>query len=71
MAGADPVAVQRLMRHKNLRMTVDTYGHLAPGYLRGQVDRLSFFGELRATGYFRGPHRPHWGVAINRATGGA
>jgi len=34
MAGADAVAVQKLMRHRDLRMTIGTYGHLTPGYMR-------------------------------------
>jgi excisionase family DNA binding protein len=42
MAGADAVAVQKLLRHGDLRTTVGTYGHLAAGYLRSEVDRLSF-----------------------------
>jgi integrase len=42
MAGADAVAVQKLMRHRDLRMTIGTYGHLSPGYMRGEVDRLRF-----------------------------
>ncbi len=42
MAGADAVAVQKLMRHGDLRTTIGTYGHLAPGYLRSEVDRLRF-----------------------------
>lgn len=31
-AGADTVAVQKLMRHRDLRMTIGTYGHLSPVY---------------------------------------
>ncbi len=42
MAGADAVAVQKLMRHRDLRMTIGTYGHLSPGYMRSEVDRLRF-----------------------------
>jgi hypothetical protein len=42
MAGANPAAVQRIMRHSEPRITTEVYGHLAPGYLRPEVDRLSF-----------------------------
>jgi integrase len=48
MAGADAVAVQKLMRHRDLRMTIGTYGHLTPGYMRAEVDRLRFLPD--ATG---------------------
>jgi integrase len=42
MAGANPAAVQRIMRHSDPRITTEVYGHLAPGYLRAEVDRLVF-----------------------------
>jgi integrase len=42
MAGADLPAVQRIMRHTDPRITTEFYGHLAPGYLRNAIDRLSF-----------------------------
>jgi len=42
MAGANPAAVQRIMRHSGPKLTTEVYGHLAPGYLRAEVDRLSF-----------------------------
>jgi len=42
MAGANPAAVQRIMRHSDPKLTTEVYGHLAPGYLRAEVDRLSF-----------------------------
>jgi len=41
-AGANPAAVQRILRHSNPRITTEVYGHLAPGYLRAEVDRLGF-----------------------------
>jgi excisionase family DNA binding protein len=41
MAGANPAAVRRIMRHSDPKMT-DIYTHLAPDYLRAEVDRLSF-----------------------------
>ena len=42
MFGANPAAVQRILRHSDIRVTMDVYGHLAPGYLRDEVNRLSF-----------------------------
>jgi len=42
MAGADLPAVQRIIRHTDPRITTEFYGHLAPGYLRGAIDRLAF-----------------------------
>ena len=42
MAGANTAAVQRILRHSDPRITVDVYGHLAPGYLRAEIDRLQF-----------------------------
>ena len=42
MAGANPAAVQRLMRHSDPKLTTEVYGHLAPEYLRAEVDRLKF-----------------------------
>jgi len=42
MAGASLVAVQRILRHTDPKITAEIYGHLAPGYLRSEIDRLSF-----------------------------
>ena len=42
MAGANPAAVQRIMRHSDPRITTEVYGHLAPGYLRTEINRLAF-----------------------------
>ncbi len=42
MSGANPAAVQRILRHSDPKLTMDVYGHLAPGYLRTEIDRLSF-----------------------------
>ena len=42
MAGANPAAVQRILRHQDPRITTEIYGHLAPDYLRAEVDRLRF-----------------------------
>jgi len=42
MSGANPAAVQRIMRHADPKLTMDVYSHLAPDYLRAEVDRLAF-----------------------------
>jgi len=42
MYGASPVAVQRILRHSDIRTTTEIYGHLAPEYLQNEIDRLSF-----------------------------
>jgi len=42
MSGANPAAVQRIMRHSDPKLTSEVYGHLAPEYLRAEVDRLAF-----------------------------
>ncbi len=44
MADANPAAVQRILRHSDPRITTETYGHLQPGYLRTEIDRLRFVG---------------------------
>jgi len=41
-AGAPAHAVRDILRHDDIRMTVDVHGHLSPEYMRAQVDRLSF-----------------------------
>jgi len=42
MSGANPAAVQRILRHRDPRITTEVYGHLVPGYLQAEVDRLQF-----------------------------
>jgi excisionase family DNA binding protein len=42
MAGANPAAVQRILRHSDPRLTTEVYGRLVPDYLRSEIDRLSF-----------------------------
>ncbi len=34
--------MQRIMRHADPKLTMDVYSHLAPEYLRAEVDRLAF-----------------------------
>jgi hypothetical protein len=35
MAGANPAAVQRILRHSDPKITTEVYAHLSPGFLRG------------------------------------
>jgi integrase len=42
MSGANPAAVQRILRHSDPKITTEIYGHLLPGYLRSEIDRLRF-----------------------------
>ena len=42
MSGANLPAVQRILRHSDPKITTEIYAHLAPEYLRAEVDRLSF-----------------------------
>lgn len=42
MAGANPVAVQRILRHSDPRITTETYGPLATEYVRREIDLLRF-----------------------------
>mgnify|MGYP002625662359 FL=1 len=56
MTGVHPKAVQSVMRHSTIILTMDTYGHLFPGQEADAVARLRcFLGKpfaeaLRATG---------------------
>lgn len=40
MAGADLAAVQKILRHKDPKMTTQTYAHLEDQYLHQEIDRL-------------------------------
>ena len=40
-SGADLHAVSKIMRHSDVRITLEVYGHLAPDYLRRELDKLS------------------------------
>jgi hypothetical protein len=42
MAGVNPGAVQRILRHSDPRITTKTYGHPQPDSLRSEIDRLRF-----------------------------
>jgi integrase len=51
MAGADVVAVSKILRHSDPKITSEVYGHLEPDYLRAEIDRLSLgLGTPAATG---------------------
>lgn len=50
MAGCNPAAVQKILRHADPRITMSVYAHLAPGYLQNEVNRLSFFGGADRVG---------------------
>src|SRR4051794_7841487 len=34
--------MQRILRHTDIRLTIEVYGHLASNYLRSEIDLLSF-----------------------------
>jgi integrase len=55
MAGVNPAAVQRILRHSDPRITTETYGHLEPNYLRSEIDRLRF-GTAPAESLSSGSH---------------
>ena len=57
MAGANPAAVQRILRHSDPRLTTEVYGHLAPDYLRREIDLLSFGKPANDTGTVLVPDR--------------
>ncbi len=53
-AGVPLASVQKLLRHRDPRITVEVYGHLTPDYLRQEVDSLNLglraeFDSQRAT----------------------
>jgi integrase-like protein len=45
-AGVDLYAVAKILRHKDPRVTFDTYSHLVPGYLRTQIDKVDLGASL-------------------------
>ena len=57
MAGANPAAVQRILRHSDPRVTMEVYGHLLPGYLRNEIDRLHFGTQSKDSQELAVPHR--------------
>ncbi len=42
MAGASLIAVSKILRHTDPKITARVYGHLAPEYLLGEADKLAF-----------------------------
>jgi integrase len=57
MRGANLHSVQRILRHSDPRTTANTYLHLEPGYLRREIDLLSF--APSATGTVASPSNTH------------
>ena len=47
--------MQRILRHSDPKITTEIYGHLAPGYLRAEMDRLSFGPAVAAVVPFATP----------------
>jgi hypothetical protein len=47
MAGANPAAAQRILRHSDPRFTTEVYGYLLPGHLKAAIDRHSFPGVFK------------------------
>ncbi len=45
-AGVDPSRVQRVLRHRDVKTTTGTYGHLDVEDLRSAVEKLPDLGEL-------------------------
>ncbi len=41
MSGSDLAAARRILRHSHPKLTTKVCAHLAPDYLRAEVDRLS------------------------------
>jgi hypothetical protein len=68
MNGADLAAVQRIMRHQDPRITTEVYGHLAPGYLKNEINRLSFGPPLADQSGGAGDANVAAGVAPGAAT---
>jgi hypothetical protein len=56
MAGVNPAAVQRILRHHDPRITTEVYGHLDPSYLRAEINSLKFGPALVASS--DEPHEP-------------
>lgn len=62
MAGASIQAVQKILRHKDPRLTIKVYGHLAPDFLEGEINRLSIPGLASPSD--RVPARANPGEAV-------
>lgn len=48
MAGANPAAVQKIMRHSSPTITTQVCGHLSPDYLKGEIDRLKLLPQTKS-----------------------
>ena len=53
-AGVHPKTLQTLMGHKDIRITMDTYGHLYEGAEMHAMDQFERFSARRT------PHRCPW-----------
>jgi site-specific recombinase XerD len=42
MAGVNLKAVQTLLGHKSIKITMDIYGHLTPEHLEASINRLPY-----------------------------
>lgn len=42
MAGVNLKAVQTLLGHKSIKITMDIYGHLTPDHLEASINRLPY-----------------------------
>jgi len=40
MAGVNVIAVSKMLRHSDVKITADVYAHLSPEYLRAEVDKM-------------------------------
>ncbi len=73
MGGASPKALQTLMRHSAITLTLDTYGHLLPDEAAQTVERMPTIEpmRLRLTGTMNTPETPSTAIyaveAQNRA----
>jgi hypothetical protein len=68
MFGANPAAVQRILRHSDIRVTVDVYGHLAPGTFaaRSTGSRFARDSTDLLHRYFKACRRPIWPLRLPR-----
>ena len=40
MAGVNVIAVSKMLRHSDVKITANVYAHLSPEYLRAEVDKM-------------------------------
>jgi len=79
MTGAHPKAVQAVMRHSVITLTMDTYGHLFPGQeaetvarlpnmLTNPADAMHATGTADARPHYRSEKWAHFGAQLNGKT---